>query len=294
MNDQKNIILCPNVDRDIDCKMTRRVGGMLEKRGRRAVFCPMFDDSAETGCETENDGRFPGLKTSVIERELPTAEMIITFGGDGTILRAARLASGLGVPILGINMGGKGFIAELEMDDIELIDSIASGEYKLESRMMLDVEVLRDGETICGDYALNDVVLRGDNKVVDLTLFGDGQKISHFSGDGAVIATPTGSTAYSMAAGGPIVEPSAHNIIVTPICAHMLNAKSFVLVSDRRVSVNIGYNKHDPAYMSVDGGAQVRIRSGDVVNVRKSDRFTYLVRLSNRSFYKKVSEKLGQ
>jgi NAD+ kinase len=160
--------------------------------------------------------------------------------------------------------------------------------------MMLDVEVFRDGESICNDFALNDIVVKGDNKVIDLTLYGDQQRISRFSGDGAVIATPTGSTAYSMAAGGPIVEPSARNIIVTPICAHVLEAKSFVLVSNRLVSVKIGYKKQNPAYMSVDGGNHVRIQSGDILNVRESKKSTLFVRLSKRNFYTKVSEKLGE
>ena len=288
MSRQKNIILCPNADRDIGFSMSRRVCEMLEERGRRTVFCPMIEDN------TASTATIHGFQATELDNELSSAEMIITFGGDGTILRAARAASDLGVPILGINMGGKGFIAELEVEDVELIRSVALGGYEIENRMMLDVEVNRGNETVCRDYALNDIVLRGDNKVIDLTLFGDGQRISKFSGDGTVIATPTGSTAYSMAAGGPIVEPSAQNIIVTPICAHVLETKSFVLVSDRRVSVEIGCKNNNPAYLSVDGGEQVRIQSGDIVNVYKSGRYTRLVRIANRSFYRKVSEKLGE
>ena len=288
MNDSGRIILFPNAQRDIGFEMTRRVGEMLKKRGKLAVFCPVFDNDS-AACIPP-----PGLQTVAIEDEIASAEMIITFGGDGTILRAARAAADLGVPILGVNLGGKGFIAELEAEDVNMIDKAITDGFKIENRMMLDVEVMRDGNIICRDFALNDAVIKGDNKVIDLMLFGDGQRISHFSGDGAVIATPTGSTAYSMAAGGPIVEPAAHNIIVTPICAHTLEAKSFVLVSDRRVSVEIGYRKRNPAYMSVDGGEHFSIQSGDVITVCKSDRYTRLVRLSRRSFYKKVSEKLGE
>ena len=288
MSDTRKIILFPNAQRDIGFEMTRRVNEMLVKRGRLAVFCPVYDyDSA--ACIPP-----PGLETVEIGNELSSAEMIITFGGDGTILRAARAAADSGVPILGVNLGGKGFIAELEAEDISQIDKMMTDGFEIENRMMLDVEVMRGGEVIYRDFALNDAVIKGDNKVIDLLLFGDGQRISHFSGDGAVIATPTGSTAYSMAAGGPIVEPAAHNIIVTPICAHTLEAMSFVLVSDRRVSVEIGRRKHNPAYMAVDGGEHVSIQSGDVINVRKSDRYSRLVRLSRRSFYKKVSEKLGE
>jgi len=291
MSNDRKIILLPNVQRDIGFETTQRVGEMLKKRGKLVVFCPVFDNDS-VACIPP-----PNLKMVEIDDELSSAEMIITFGGDGTILRAARAAADLGVPILGVNLGGKGFIAELEAEDMkymEYIDKAITEGFKIENRMMLDVEVVRDGETICRDFALNDAVIKGENKVIDLMLFGDGQRISHFSGDGAIIATPTGSTAYSMAAGGPIVEPAAHNIIVTPICAHTLEAKSFVLVSDRRVSVEIGHRKRNPAYMSVDGGEQISIQSGDIVNVSKSEKHARLIRLSSMSFYKKVSEKLGE
>jgi len=159
---------------------------------------------------------------------------------------------------------------------------------------MINVEVERNGETICRDFALNDIVVRGDNKVIDMTIFGDNQKITHFSGDGAVIATPTGSTAYSMSAGGPIVDPAAKNIIITPICAHILDARSFVLELGRIVTVEIGHKKSNPSYISVDGGNHINILSGDIVRVFKSERSTQLVRFSDKSFYRKVSEKLGE
>ena len=288
MSNQKKIILCPNAERDIGFEMSWKVGEMLKKHGLPTAFCPVFDDFSTARIPT------PGYEPTCLEDEISTAEMIIAIGGDGTILRAARAAAEHGVPILGINLGGKGFLAELEADDIGMIDSAVLGGYRLENRMMLDVEVLRDGETACLDFALNDVVIKGNNKVIDLNLYGDEQLISHFSGDGVVIATPTGSTAYSMAAGGPIVEEAAHNIIVTPICAHVLEAKSFVLVSDRRVSVELGHKKRNPAYMSVDGGEHIDIRNGDLIKVFKSGRSTSLIRLSKKSFYKKVSDKLGE
>ena len=288
MNAQKKIILCSNAERDIGFAMTRRVIEMLDTHCRRSVFCPVFDNGYSTG------ESLSGLDVTTLEDELPFAEMIITFGGDGTILQAARAAADHGVPILGINLGGKGFIAELEPEEISQINAAATGEYKIENRMMMDAEVLRNGVPIYRDFALNDVVIRGSNKVVELMLLGDGQRIMSFSGDGAVIATPTGSTAYSMAAGGPIVEPAAQNILVTPICAHALEAKPFILVSDRRVTVELGGKKHNPTFMSVDGGEHIDIQIGDIVNVCKSEKITRLVRLSTRSFYKKVSEKLGE
>ena len=288
MGNNGKIILCPNVSRDVGFEMTLKVREMLKTCGRDSVICPVFDD--DSGLDIQSFS----VETADLENEVLSADIIITFGGDGTILRAARAASILGVPILGVNMGGKGFMAELEIEEIGLINFVAFGNYEIENRMMLDAEVIRGGETIHHDFALNDIVLRGDNKVIELTLFGDGQIISVFSGDGAIIATPTGSTAYSMAAGGPIVEPSAHNIIVTPICAHVLEAKPYVLVSDRRVSMEVDNKKLSPAYMSADGCERVEIQSGDIINVKKSMRCTRLVRVSNRSFYRKVSEKLGE
>ena len=290
----KKIILCPNVESDGGVGMTARVCEMLLRHDRSVVVCPMFNVDFTSFFGVGINGFPEGVEVEVLDNALPSSEMIITFGGDGTILRAARAAADLGIPILGVNMGGKGFIAELEVGDIEHLSAVASGKYELERRMMLDVEVMHGGELVFKDFALNDVVVKGDNKIIELALFGDEQRISRFSGDGVIVATPTGSTAYSMAAGGPIVEPTAHNVIITPICAHILDAKSFVLDSERRVTVEIGWRKHNPAYMSVDGGDHIAIGEGDRIHVRKSEKITRLVRLKERSFYEKVSEKLGE
>ena len=281
------IILCPNAERDVSYKTALTVGEMLNKRGRQFLICPLFSENSDI------DKTPPNIKTFELEDSLENAELIITFGGDGTILRAARVAAKSDVPILGVNMGGKGFMTELESSEIESINDVLSGNYKIQSRMMIDVEVSRNGNIFYRDFALNDAVVRGDNKVIDLTLLGDGQKISYFFGDGAIISTPTGSTAYSMSAGGPIVEPSAQNIIVTPICAHILEAKAVVLASERLVSVELGTNKSNPAYLSVDGGKHLDIQSGDVITASKSKMMTNLVCLSKGSFYQKVNEKLG-
>jgi len=285
---QRKIILYTNVETDIDLIKTQKVEEILKENGWQTVLCPFYlNNCLVTPLPS-------GFTFSSLENELPDAEMLITLGGDGTILRAARAAADLGVPILGINLGGKGFMAELEADDIGSLKSVLNGEYNIETRIMIDVEVIREGNIITRDFALNDVVIKGDNKVIDITIFGDNQKITHFSGDGTVIATPTGSTAYSMSAGGPIVDPAAKNIIITPICAHVLEARSFVLVLGRIVTVEIGYKKSNPAYISVDGCDHTDIQSGDIVKVYKTERSTRLVRLSDKSFYRKVSEKLGE
>ena len=293
MNKKNTIILFSNAESDIGFKATREAAEMLLKLNRQAIFCPLFPQGAAVP-----EAQLPGLSEIAMGRAedyIQAAEMIITFGGDGTILRAARIAAdaGFGTPILGINVGHTGFMAEIEDDETDMIAAAANGKYTTESRMMLDVEILRGDEVLKRDFALNDVVVRGDNKVIDLTIFGDDQRISAFYGDGTVIATPTGSTAYSMAAGGPLVEPTAHNIIVTPICAHFLEARSFVLASERIVTVKLGNRNRNHAYISADGGDHIMISNGDVISVRKSSIFTNFMRVTNRSFYKKVSEKLG-
>jgi len=284
----KKIVLYSNIDNDPGFEIACRIGEILRNNNLQTVLCPLFPDES-TVIEPPAGHSFSNL-----DDELATAEMIITFGGDGTILRAARTAADSGVPILGINLGGKGFMAELEAEDTELLKSIVKGEYKTETRIMLDTEVHRNGEMIYNNFMLNDIVIRGEHKVIDMTIFGDNQKITRFYGDGTVIATPTGSTAYSMSAGGPIVDPVAKNIIITPICAHILEARSFVLELGRIVTVEIGSKKHNPAYISVDGGEPIHIQNGDIVKVFKSERNTQLVRLSDKSFYRKVSEKLGE
>lgn len=282
------ILLCPNPGRDKDLELTREVYRLLVRNGHHPRVCPLFDRYGGY-CELPEE-----MQVCSLETELPRAKMILVFGGDGTILYTARIAATAGVPVLGINMGNKGFIAELERTDIELVLKAVSGQYTLESRMMLDVEVFRDGKAVFSDFALNDVVVGGIARVIDLQVCGDGKKITAFAGDGIVVATPTGSTAYSMAAGGPIVEPAAENIIITPICAHALVERSFVLAPDRRVSVEVGYLGKKSAYLSVDGEDSMDLLGGDILQIRKSRHVTQLVRVSERSFYEKVSEKLGE
>ena len=162
--------------------------------------------------------------------------------------------------------------------------------------MMLDVTVRREGRPVFTELALNDaVVTKGAvARVLDLEVTGDRVVISSFSGDGLVVATPTGSTAYSMAAGGPIVEPTAENIIITPICAHSLHAKPFVLDSARTAGVRLTPGGKKTAYLSVDGGRAFRILPGDWVECRRSRQMTRLVRLTGRSFYDRINQKLGK
>lgn len=281
----KKIILCPNATRDTNLENTIKVRELLSKCDVETVICPLF--------ETNETPLPPEYKYSDLEKELPDTDMVVTFGGDGTILRTARIVSENHIPILAVNMGTVGFMAELETDELDLIYRVLDGDYKIEKRMMLDVTLTREGKTVCSGFALNDVVIGNMAHTIDLQIFGDEHAITNFSGDGVILATPTGSTAYSMSAGGPVVEPSAKNIIVTPICPHVLVAKAFVLAPDRVITAVLGKRRTNPAYLAIDGNS-VPLYGGDVVTVKRSKRETWLIQLSNKSFYKKVHKKLGE
>ncbi len=222
------------------------------------------------------------------------ARMAVTFGGDGAILRAARALCGMEIPILGVNLGHKGFMAELEARETELVRRALEGRYTLESRMMADVAVFREGRAVYRDFALNEAVAGGVARVVGVNVYGDGRRIMGFDGDGVIVSTPTGSTAYSLSAGGPVVEPTAQSLIVTPVCPHILSARSYVLAPERTVTVELTRLGKKTAYLSVDGGESVPLQDGDRIDVRRSPTVTRLVRVTGRSFYEKVSSKLGE
>ena len=282
----KNVILTPNPYRDRNFQTVRGALQILKDAGIRAVLCLPFD--VEKNYELPKDLHF-----SRLERELPNAEAVICFGGDGTILHTAKATTKRGIPILGVNIGTMGFMAELESGEMQKLAQLATGNYTVESRMMLDVTVHRDRDIIFHDICLNDVVVTKGAvaRIVHLAVDCDGVRAMTFGGDGVIVATPSGSTAYSLSAGGPIVEPDAHNIIVTPICAHDMVSRCIV-ASDRRViTVSMAQNARRNAYLSVDGGKATRLNMGDVATIRKSKYETKLLRLNDRSFYDVVNSK---
>lgn len=282
----KNVILTPNPYRDRNFQTVRGALQILKDAEIRAVLCLPFD--VDKNYELPKDLHF-----SRLERELPNAEAVICFGGDGTILHTAKAATKRGIPILGVNIGTMGFMAELESGEMQKLAQLATGNYTVESRMMLDVTVHRDRDIIFHDICLNDVVVTKGAvaRIVHLAVDCDGVRAMTFGGDGVIVATPSGSTAYSMSAGGPIVEPDAHNIIVTPICAHDMVSRCIV-ASDRRViTVSMAQNARRNAYLSVDGGKATRLNMGDVATIRKSKYETKLLRLNDRSFYDVVNSK---
>ncbi len=279
------IALCPNPYRDLRCETSRRAAALLRDAGFESVICPMYNG--------EDDGSVPaGLPTGVLTEAAADCSLAVVIGGDGTILEAVRQLRGASVPILGVNLGTKGFMTTLEQDELELIVKAARGEYKLSRRMMLRVELRRGGEIIFCDHALNDAVVHGYGECVKITAWCEGDRMTGFTGDGVILSTPTGSTGYSMSAGGPIVEPDAENIILSPICAHVMGARSYVLDPSRVVKILTELQHGRRAYLSVDGAPGVDLQSGDELVVMRAEHATLMVDMERKSFYELAFEKL--
>ena len=284
------IIVSSNPYRDRGLRAAQEARRVLEKAGAETVLCLPFTPKKGDRLELPRQ-----LSLSTLTKELPGADLLICFGGDGTILHAARDATLHNVPLMGVNMGSVGFMAELERGELAQLAPLARGEFDVEERMMLDVRVFRGDKMVSQDLALNDAVLSKGSvaRVAELEVLADQTLVTDISGDGGIVSTPTGSTAYSMSAGGPIVEPTSQCIIVTPVCAHRLAARAMVLSQDRVVTVRLPKGNRKHLYLSVDGGKAVRMTGGDRVEISRSAYTTKLVQLTKRSFYQLINQKLG-
>ena len=282
----KKVILCPNPYRDAQLRVAREAKRVLDEAGCPNVVCLPFRNQ-------EKIEGF-GLAIEPLQQELRGADLIVAFGGDGTILHLSKTAAHRDVPVLGVNLGSLGFMAELESKDLARLRDLCNGKYDVESRMMLDVNVLRDGREIYSNLALNEALIARGNvsRVIRLKISTEQGKLVDIAGDGVIVASPTGSTAYSLSAGGPVVEPTARNFIVSPICAHSVHANAYVLSSERVITVQTEKNSYKPVLLSVDGGRAFSLRSGDCVEVRRSKFDTKLVRLTKRSFCEILQKKM--
>ena len=282
----KKIILCPNPSRDHGMKATKAAEKILHEMGFETVVCSPFKDQKE--------GAFAEYDVRPLPQEMKNADMLITFGGDGTILHLARLVALNRVPVLGINMGGLGFVAELEAGELDALWKLKNWDFEVEQRMMLDVAVIRDGRQIYTNLGLNDAVIREGpiSHVIHLKISSDGRHLADIAGDGVIVATPTGSTAYSLSAGGPVVEPVAQTMVVTPICTHNMRFSSYVLSPEHTLTVELERNGRKPVYLFVDESRAFALRSDDKVVVRRSKYVTTLVRLTERSLCEIFAQKM--
>ncbi|MGN0978967.1 MAG: NAD(+)/NADH kinase [Candidatus Avoscillospira sp.] len=282
------IVMTPNPYRDRNFKYVEQAAEILKETGVETRICLPFD--VDKNFELPKTMKFYDL-----HREIKTADILVCFGGDGTILHSSKIATRHHVPILGVNIGTMGFMAELEATELPLLARLATGDYQVEKRMMLRATVQNEGRTLFDETALNDAAITKGAvaRVIQMSVECDGVEATSFSGDGVIISTPTGSTAYSMSAGGPIVEPSAQNILITPICAHAIQAKCIVTAPWRTINVRVGKIGRRNAFLSVDGGRAFRLNADDVVTVRRSEQETRLVRLKETSFYQIINQKFN-
>lgn len=275
-----------NRDKDESMAVTARIVGLLQEAGKQAALAGV-NRREDGSCYTRAED-IPG-----------ETDCVIVLGGDGTLLQAAHDLSGRELPIFGINLGTLGFLAETEVSGLEeAFGKLFAGKYEIREQMMLSTEVCVSGKSSQLPDALNDLVVArsGFSRVIGTGVYINGELVNDYRGDGVIIATPSGSTGYSLSAGGPIVSPSTNLMVITPICPHSLNARSIVVSDTDVVTVKIRMSKktqEEEAIATVDGRTAVNLRAEDYVKVRRAARRVKLVRLFGGSFYQVLGAKLS-
>ncbi len=230
------------------------------------------------------------------EDEIPAlVDLIIVLGGDGTLISVARLVGHRDVPILGINLGRLGFLTEVTQAELpEMLDRLVAGEYEITERMMLDAAIRRNGEVV-GEYTvLNDVVINKGAlaRIIDMTTSIDGRHLSTYKADGLIISTPTGSTGYNLAAGGPIIYPEINSLVISPICPHTLTNRPIVVWSKSVIEIEVKF-ENDVVFFTADGQVGRKLLPGDVVEVRRSAARTKLVSSPSKDYFEILRTKLS-
>lgn len=280
----KKIAIIPNTKKDADLKSTKRILDILEKK----VHVLMCDKYQASGMNAEY---------MPYNNLFDEAECMVTLGGDGTILQIAAPCARRGIPVLGINLGKVGFLTEIELDNIEYaLSRLADGDYGIEKRMMMNVKIHKAGGMITSTHALNDVVVskNAGAKLINLELSAGNEPVNSYIADGLIIATPTGSTGYSISAGGPVVDPGMSLFVATPICAHTLSVRSAVLPCEKEIIISLSNEYPDnSAVVSADGDIQCEVSSRDRIIITKSDYEFSIIKIGTYSFYNTVLKKLS-
>lgn len=222
------------------------------------------------------------------------AAVLLALGGDGTMLNAARLAGERGIPILGVNMGGLGFLTEVQLENLyPSLERVFANDFVLDERLMLKTHLHRHGETVAQGTMLNDVVISKGTlaRMIELKIRIQGQFVTNLRGDGLIVSTPTGSTAYSLSAGGPIINPAVEGLILTPVCPHTLTHRPLIVPLNAEIDVTLT-SKDDGAMATLDGQVGVAMTQGDTVEIMASEHRTRLIRFPESSYYEVLREKL--
>ena len=225
---------------------------------------------------------------------LARCDMVIAVGGDGTIIHYAKHAVAFDKPILGVNVGRLGFVAGLEPDELELLSGLFDGNYLLEKRMLLSAHVMGGSRSEEEYLALNDVVVSNESiaRMVDLCVSYNGKRIAEYHADGLIVATPTGSTAYTLSAGGPVIDPSIFSLLLTPICPHSLFSSTIVFAPDSRLEIREYNHNRERIHLTVDGEKSIVLGKEEYLSVEKADREVRMVNLKQRAFCEVLNEKI--
>lgn len=278
-------LIITNREKDIDFLVTKKLVAYIEKAGKTATLF-----SVASGKAAKEDIRLP-----------EDIDCAIVLGGDGTIIQAANDLMTHDIPILGVNLGTLGFLAEIEEQNaFEALDRLFQDDYRIESRIMMEGNVLCSGEQglESSGYALNDVVItrKGFSRIINLGIYVNDELVDNFLGDGVIISTPTGSTAYNLSAGGPIIMPQASVIVLTPICPHSLSPRSVVVSAEDTIKVVVGKSKKTQeaeAIATFDGKLVIDLGTDDSVIIRKAKYNTKLIKLNRTGIYEILRSKLG-
>ncbi|MBO4375940.1 MAG: NAD(+)/NADH kinase [Lachnospiraceae bacterium] len=270
----EHIFVRTNTAKDPDLKITKKIKGYIEDMGMR--------------CTLSTEAKLPA-----------DADGILVLGGDGTMLNVAGETLDAELPILGINLGTMGYLTEVPLEKAKAaIERLANEEYTVSERMMLEGSVTRDGKVIYEGFALNDIVLtrQGSLRIIHFDTTVNKQTFNEYDADGLIVATPTGSTGYNMSAGGPIVEPGAKVMVMTPICAHMFNSRSIVLSGKDEIGIYVNADRtgHDQMVeVTFDAEHNLSLTTGDVINVKQASKVTRIVRLNEASFITALHQKMN-
>lgn len=287
----KHFLIFTNRHKDRNLETTRRICAYLEEKGQKATSWVEEEDWKEN----------MRVDTEEAPANLPTGvDCIIVLGGDGTVLQAARETKKLSIPIIGVNLGTLGYMTEIELCNLEeSLDKLIEGDYIRESRMMLNGRIhCANGGSEEG-WALNDIVVSrsGSLQIIRFNIYVNGQFLNHYNADGMIVTTPTGSTGYNLSAGGPLVEPKAKLIMLTPICPHTLNKRSIILSPEDVIEIEIPEGRGgriQTVEANFDGCHVIPMRTGDKIRIVRSEKTTEFIQLNQVSFLEVLHKKMGE
>ena len=277
--------IIPNLSKDSDLHLTESLTNWLIEKNQEVLL--------NSGIALRIGKPDLGLKNEEI---FINSDIIIVLGGDGTLLNIARQSAYYNVPLFGINLGHLGFLTEVEAEEMfPALEKLISGDYEIEKRMMLEATVETDNIQMEKMIALNDIgITKGPfSRIIRMGIYINDDYVDLYSADGVVISSPTGSTAYSLSAGGPIVSPDVKVMIITPICPHILHSRPIVVSNEDVVKVEVCQNNNE-VMLTVDGQQGYKLKAGDIVTVRQAQCYTSLVKLKDRSFYQVLRKKISE